>query len=50
MLCFFDVREGQHGAAKAESDLRFSNEILTENSEMEKYINEKYALSEEFKQ
>lgn len=49
MLCVFDVREGARGAPKLESDLRFSNEILTENTEMEKYQSEKAGLDQELK-
>lgn len=48
MLCFFEVREGARGQ-KFDSDLRFSNEILTENAEMEKYMNEKVAQEQEKK-
>ena len=47
MLCFFDVREHSRGAAKTEPDLYFSNQILTENTEMEKYQSDLSSLQQE---
>jgi hypothetical protein len=47
MLCFFDVREGNRAAQKPESDLQFSNQILTENTEMEKYQSDLSSLQQE---
>jgi len=38
MLCFFEVREGSRvQKTVVENELSFSNQILTENTEMEKY-------------
>lgn len=47
MLCFFDVREGSRVAQKIEPELPFSCQILTENTEMEKYQSDLASLQQE---
>ena len=49
LLCIFDVIDKNPSTSRTEPALRPSEEILTENTEMEGYITEKEGLLQDFK-